>query len=321
MDLISVIVPIYKVEEYLDRCVQSIVDQTYKNLEIILVDDGSPDRCPAMCDEWASKDSRIRVIHKQNGGLSDARNAGMDVACGEYIAFVDSDDWIHPQFVESLYRAVEEHGAQLAACGVRFVYSEADTAEEQNVALSTAYTAEQALETLILGKGFRAVAWNKLYHRSLLEGERFPVGKYHEDEFFTYKVIGKADKLTFVETEMYFYLQRNSGIMGSVSLKHLEALDAYKERLDYFRMYFPKIYEKDKVTFCVMCVVFYKMALALEGKHKAETRKIKNYRKSVKVGFAQWRECKLKDRVYLLLGRMCMHWFCKLLLLKEGDGT
>ena len=118
MDLISVIVPIYNVESYLDRCIESIVNQTYKNLEIILVDDGSPDNCPAMCDAWAARDSRIQVIHKENGGLSDARNAGLAAASGEYIAFADSDDWVDAQCIRSLYGALRETDSEIAACDV-----------------------------------------------------------------------------------------------------------------------------------------------------------------------------------------------------------
>ncbi len=318
MALISVIVPVYKVEDYLDKCVESIVAQTYTNLEIILVDDGSPDRCGEMCDEWAKKDSRIRVIHKENGGLSDARNAGMDIASGEYIAFVDSDDWIHPCFIDSLRRVVKEHGAQIAACGVRFVYGDRDTAEEKEIASAVVYTAEQALETLIYGKGFRAVAWNKLYHRSLVENERFPVGKYHEDEYFSYKIIGKADKLAFVETEMYYYLQRSSGIMGSVSLKHLEALQAGAERLAYFKEHYPRLYNKDKFIFCVGCVWMYKTTLLSNDPAAKEwQKKIKDYRKAVPISFEEWLSCSLKDKLYIAGGRCCITLLCRLLMIKE----
>ena len=121
MDLISVIVPIYNVEQYLDRCVKSIVEQTYTNLEIILVDDGSPDNCGAMCDSWAARDNRIKVIHKENGGLSDTRNAGLGIATGDFISFIDSDDWIESAFYEKLLTAIRESNAEVAACATNFV--------------------------------------------------------------------------------------------------------------------------------------------------------------------------------------------------------
>ena len=115
-ELVSVVVPVYKVERYLDKCIGSIVKQTYTNLEIILVDDGSPDNCPQMCDEWAKKDARIRVIHKENGGLSDARNAALDICTGTYVVFVDSDDYVHPEYVSYLYEMIVQHNADLAVC-------------------------------------------------------------------------------------------------------------------------------------------------------------------------------------------------------------
>ena len=124
LELISVIIPIYKVEEYLDHCIKSIVEQTYRKLEIILVDDGSPDKCPLKCDEWAERDGRIRVIHKKNGGLSDARNVGMSIATGSYISFIDSDDWISPDFYEKLYRSITESNAQIAASGIVWAYND-----------------------------------------------------------------------------------------------------------------------------------------------------------------------------------------------------
>lgn len=319
MDLISVIVPVYKVEAYLDKCVQSIVDQTYEKLEIILVDDGSPDACGSMCDAWEQMDSRIRVIHKENGGLSDARNAGMAVATGEYIAFVDSDDWIDLCYLERMYGALKEHGAQMAACGVKFVY-EGEVFEKQVPINAVAMTAEEALGTVIRGEGVRAVAWNKLYHRELLQGETFPVGKYHEDEFFTYRIIAKAQIIVFVPNELYFYLQRGSGIMGTVSVKHLDALDAYWERLHFLEKEYPRLYAIEKITFCNMCVGFYKMALAFSigaEERKLHLKRIRFYRKQVKVSFAEWKSCSLRDKIFVWGSKVSMHGFCKLLDIKE----
>ena len=150
MDLISVIVPVYNVEAYLDKCISSIVNQTYRNLEIILVDDGSPDNCPAMCDAWAKKDSRIRVIHKLNGGLSDARNAGMTVTTGELMAFVDSDDWIDVHYIEYLYNALRQSNADISACDLREVYDDTTmiTFAEQMPRVEVA-TSEEAIEDIL----------------------------------------------------------------------------------------------------------------------------------------------------------------------------
>ena len=164
MALISVIVPIYGVEKYLNKCVESLIGQTYKVLEIILVDDGSKDNCPTLCDEWAKKDSRIKVVHKENGGLSDARNAGLPYATGEYISFIDSDDYIEPTFYERLFAAIEEAGAEIAECGTRYVDecgNELKIRQSQDGCFDTL----TALKMLIQEKGLYQTVWNKLYKK------------------------------------------------------------------------------------------------------------------------------------------------------------
>lgn len=300
MELISIIVPIYKVEPYLDRCVQSIVDQTYTNLQIILVDDGSPDGCPQMCDEWAKKDSRICVIHKPNGGLSDARNAGMAVAKGEYIAFVDSDDWIAPKYIDHLYRAARSCGALLSACDVRRINEgEQCMVPDNDECLPIEYSALEALSP----KGWervRAVAWNKLYHRSLLEGEEYPVGRHHEDEFFTYRIVYKAQRIVFIEEELYFYLQRQGSIMQEVSIKRLDALDAYMERLQFFREHYPELYVQEKEGLCVSLVGFYRAALeAKTTDFTAIEEKICACRKQICFSAKEWKNYSLKQLLYI----------------------
>ena len=312
MELISVIVPVYKVEEYLDRCVQSIVDQTYRNLEIILVDDGSPDNCPAMCDAWAVKDSRIKVIHKVNGGLSDARNAGMVIARGEYIAFIDSDDWVHTEYLTLLYRTAQKSDALLTACD----YWVTDGEDNQRLFSEPEFeihSAEEALEMLTQNQCYRAVAWNKLYHRSLLEGEAYPVGRYHEDEFFTYRIMDKAQKLAYVKVPLYYYFQRSGSIMQSVSVKHLDALDAYLERLALFRQKYPKLYWEEKVKFCGICVNNYADALnARPDDFAVYDKKIRNCRKQVKISVAEFVNLSVTQKAYVLGGRI-PYVFCSVL--------
>lgn len=200
---VSVIVPIYKVEPYLDRCVQSIVDQTYKNLEIILVDDGSPDNCPAMCDDWAAKDSRIRVIHKENGGFSSARNAGLDTATGDYIQFVDSDDWILPDMTAALVSCAIKENADVVRCGY---YEHVDGDMQANCTNSRTYCPEyNKLVIDIMNDGLMSGAvWNKLYKRSVLDGIRFRPG-YSEDILFNYCVIQKKPKMVYITGTYYVY--------------------------------------------------------------------------------------------------------------------
>ena len=321
MELISVIVPVYKVEEYLDKCVQSIVDQTYSNLEIILVDDGSPDRCGDMCEDWAKKDSRIRVLHKPNGGLSDARNAGMEVSAGTYTAFVDSDDWVTPDFIQVMHDAIKQTGAQIAGCDVYHAFLD----REPEAGISTGeiriYTRKEAITDILQYKGFRAVAWNKLYLSSLLKGEKYPVNKHHEDEFFTYRIFGKADKLVYVDKPMYYYLQRQGSIMHSFTIKRLDALEAYLERLEYLKKTFPDLYHADKLNFCVSCAVFYCQAQKCkEPSAAAIKRKIKRLRRNVFITPKEAGKFSFKEKMYVRGTGFCMGVFCTALnMRKQGS--
>ena len=181
--LISVIVPIYKVEEYLDRCVESIVNQTYKNLEIILVDDGSPDNCPQMCDFWAEKDSRIKVVHKENGGLSDARNAGMPFAIGDVVSFIDSDDWVELDMFEKMLSRMQKDNSDIVSCGVKWVEEDGTVIRDVTVNANEVLDTHSAMKELINDNKFKQHVWNKLYKYELIKGIPFEKGRYHEDVF------------------------------------------------------------------------------------------------------------------------------------------
>ncbi len=238
--LISVIVPVYKVEKYLDRCVESIAIQSYRNLEIILVNDGSPDKCGSICDLWATKDQRIQVIHKPNGGLSDARNAGIRASKGEYIVFVDSDDDIAPEMIERLYEAAQAANAKMALCNVLCVDENGSPTGESNGSpiRNECLSAEQVLPRLYQEKGiFYIVAWNKLYHRSLLSGDAFPVGKWHEDEFVAAQLIWKAGHVACIDYMGYHYVTQRAGSIMSAKndVRHLDALEALLIRYRFFQ--------------------------------------------------------------------------------------
>ena len=236
-ELISVIVPVYNVEKYLRKCVDSIINQTYKNLEIILVDDGSPDKSGDVCDEYAKQDSRIRVIHKTNGGLSDARNTGLDIANGEYIMFVDSDDYIETNMCETLYNRLISDKTDMAICSVLNVDTVGKKTETgANITLTDdILTTNEALEKL--GSDCACayvVACNKLYIRALWNDFRYPIGKLHEDEFVAHNIIGKCNRVSTVSKTLYNYLQRNDSIMNSVySVRRLDGSEAYIARLQY----------------------------------------------------------------------------------------
>lgn len=229
--MISIIVPIYNVEKYLRRCIDSILVQTYTDFELILVDDGSPDGCPAICDEYAQTDGRIRVIHRENGGLSAARNSGLDTTKGEYVTFVDSDDWVHPEYLEYLYRAAREHGGQLSAC--KFIKTGTVIESEQ---MRYACTMQDGLTWFKEDHVNGVVAWGKLYHRSLFQSIRYPVGKIHEDEFTTYKLLHLAGDVAVIDCKLYYYyINENSIMHSSYSVKRLAVLDAIAEQCVFFK--------------------------------------------------------------------------------------
>ena len=240
---ISVIVPVYKVEEYLDQCIQSIIDQTYSQLEIILVDDGSPDQCPQMCDEWALRDERIKVIHKPNGGLSDARNAGLDICTGEYIAFVDSDDWIKPEMYQKLLDAAVRENADICSCSIIRCYI------NKNVNIGPkAYgvgNSEKMLDLLYSDSVFPVCAWNKLYKRYLWENFRYPVGKICEDAFTTYLLLHKAERIVQITDALYCYRIRPRSIMTSAfSYKSMDEEEAWRKNYEFIRENYPRLYRK-----------------------------------------------------------------------------
>ena len=320
MERISVIVPVYGVEAYLDRCVQSLLEQSYRDFELILVDDGSPDSCGAMCDAWAAKDGRIKVVHKENGGLSDARNAGLAVASGAYIAFVDSDDWVAPDYIRMMAQAIDETGAQIAACDILPVYDEIP-AEGLTVSekISRICGPKEALGELICGRGFRAVAWNKLYHRTVWENMTFPTGVYHEDEYVIYRVLARAEKLVYLDVPLYYYYQRQGSIMHSVSPKRLDVLNAYWERLCFFKEQFPDLYEQEKVAFCTACAMCYSMILSGEVPEAEENkRKICGFRAKVRFSWSEFCRLTLKQKAYVWGTGCCMEYFCRLLYLRKG---
>ena len=188
MDKISIIVPFYNVEKYAPKCIESIINQTYTNLEIILVDDGSPDTCGKICDDYALKDGRIKVIHKKNAGLSDARNVGIKEATGKYIGFVDGDDYIEKDMYKYLYNLIKENNADISICGVEEVYEDGSIQDEKAKESIEILSKEDAIKELLLDKKVRSHAWDKLYKRELFENIEYPYGRKMEDIATTYKL-------------------------------------------------------------------------------------------------------------------------------------
>lgn len=262
--LISVIVPIYNVEQYIERCVDSIINQTYKNLEIILVDDGSPDNCPQICDEYAKKDNRIKVIHKENGGLSDARNAGMKIATGDYISFIDSDDWIDTSMFEDMLNQLIEDGSDVVSCGVKWVKEYGTLIRNVTVNESSVINRYDAEKEIIVDGKLKQHVWNKLYRTELIKDIPFEKGKYHEDVFWSYQIFGKVNTVSIMNDSYYYYVQRGNSIMGEeYSARRLDALDAMMNRCDYIKVNFPDLY--DLALNSYLCSCMYHMQLALKA--------------------------------------------------------
>lgn len=309
---ISVIVPVYKVEPYLDKCVSSIVNQTYGNLEIILVDDGSPDNCPAMCDAWAEKDNRIRVIHKTNGGLSDARNAGMAVATGELMAFVDSDDWIAPDMYEHLYQRLTEDSSDIAACGVQRVWTDETSPRMLTRSGNCILNQEEAMRAIIEESWLKQPVWYKLYKTELVRDILFPVGKYHEDVFWSYQAVGRADKVSVSDHIGYYYLQRGGSIMGEgYSLKRLDAVKAKVQRCEYIQEQFPEISALATKNLWFTCI--YHGQLALQGlDEKAVTQVLTFLQGVLKSNPVVTGVCTCKERIWLRMTRLDLRMTCRL---------
>lgn len=238
MPQISVIVPVYKVEPYLCRCVDSILGQTFTDFELILVDDGSPDNCPAICDEYAEKDNRVRVIHQKNGGLSVARNAGINWAFAhsdsQWITFIDSDDWIHSRMFEILYKAVIEKNVEVGICGfepTEGVESEVD----EEILSAELWNVEQFYVTYSVNA---TIACAKLYSRHCFSQIRYPAGKLHEDEFTTYKILFAQPKIAVISAPLYCYYHNPNSITTSVwTPRRMEVIQAFDEQISFFQKY------------------------------------------------------------------------------------
>lgn len=236
-DLISIIVPIYKIEDYIEKCARSILAQTYRNLEIILVNDESPDRCGEICDQLAKDDSRIKVLHKVNGGLSDARNAGIKIATGKYIAFIDGDDFIHTDYIQKLYDAVLEEDSDVAVCSFSLVKGDQIVKDEIVSENKSRIMGHDLLERVLTDTGYKyVVAWNKLYKRELFQKHQFAKGKLYEDEYINFGLFWDIKKVALIPDSLYFYIQRSGSIQGSNMTwdKLLTKQEIHHKRIDFY---------------------------------------------------------------------------------------
>jgi len=295
MPTVSVIVPVYKVEKYIYRCVDSILGQTFSDFELVLVDDGSPDRCPAICDEYAAKDPRVHVIHQENGGLSAARNAGIDWAFAnsnsQWISLIDSDDWVHPEYLEQLLVGATQTELPICICGY------AETGGEDPIVIPEQLTLETwRTENFFTQHNVNAVvAWGKLYRKDLFKNIRYPLGKVHEDEFITHRLLFQSDTLAVIPAPLYCYYQNPEGITKVPwNPTRLHALEALEERIAYFQAYGNKtLYDWSLQLFFSHHAYLYDTVLTLEDRKlahhcrrtlvKSSRRVLLQYRKDLPV--------------------------------------
>ena len=234
--MISVVIPVFKVEKYLEKCVDSVLAQSYSDLEIILVDDGSPDCCPQICDLYKNKDKRIKVIHKENGGLSSARNIGIEHATGEWIAFIDSDDYIDRDMFQGMLSAAIESKADLVLCNYYYIKENSEIIPKQSPLKNEVLNARQAMMKLQkAAPHYYITAWNKLYKRTLFDQVRFPIGKIHEDQFVVHRLFHECHIIRTLNAYYYYYVQTDQSIMRSaISSRNLDEVEAILDRVTFF---------------------------------------------------------------------------------------
>ncbi len=284
--LITVIVPVYRVEQYLKRCVDSVVNQTYKNLEIILVDDGSPDSCGAMCEEFAAQDNRIRVIHKENGGLSSARNAGLDVMTGEYVGFVDSDDWIELDMYERLYGLLTENNAQIAAGGIQCDHFDGTyhffNPEYPRSTAVEIYSKVQAIKELIIAHKITNSACDKLFKKEIFSNMRFKEGIVNEDFDLMPLCFEKIETVIYDPTPMYHYFMSEQSITrGNFKESRFTESDISRRHIAYYEKKYPelKVYAVAKhVEICLVIIYASSKAKEFASKRKELVSEIKSFR-------------------------------------------
>lgn len=310
--LISVIIPVYKVEKEIRRCIESVLKQSYQNIEIILVDDGSPDDCPQICDEYKEKDNRIKVIHKKNGGLSDARNTGLDIANGEYIAFVDSDDWVENDYIECLYTNAVEENADISVIGYTMVWEGGRTRRFSQDTEYYVFNREQAIRELLIQNKFSCMVCQKLYKAYIFQDIRFPVGKLYEDVAIGLSTFLKANKVVVSGRAKYNYFQRGTSIVNSkFNVEKLYFLKCCRDIIEYSDTH-SKIYDKEAHTFYLRALMTFILEIYQSNSNyellkdlENEIRKQKHY---------IWRNPYLQFRKKMVMTLICLPFPKKILV-------
>lgn len=305
-DLISVIVPVFNTELYVKRCVNSIIKQTYENIQIIIVNDGSTDNSGEICRSLSKGDKRIQLIEKPNGGLSDARNAGIAEAEGEFLAFVDSDDYIHPEMIEIMHKTIIENDADISVCNFLYVDdlgNEIKKMNEQMPIKNRIMDTNHVLNEMFNPKGYYyVVAWNKLYRKKLFNHIRYAVGKIHEDEFIIHHLLGESNSIACTSSALYYYVQRDESIMKTPSFQsRLNNVEAVLDRARFcekngYRDYIGNLY----VMLCDRMSALY----SFSSKSKGQKRTMKKVRKLILKNHRYLKYCTSKQKC------ICIFIYC-----------
>ena len=297
-ELISIIVPVYNVEEYLDRCIQSVLNQSYKNIEIILVDDGSTDKSLEICNKY-KKETKIKVFHKKNGGLSSARNFGMKKIKGKYIYFLDSDDYISINTIEILYNSLKNNNGDISCAKELFVYDSVTNLEANKDFGVINYTSENALESILYMNGISNSACNKLYKKELFNNIIFPEGKLYEDLGCIYKVIGKANKIVFNNVFLYnYYIRKGSITHSKFKTNEMDSIEFCLDIMEYIQKYYPKIINSAKYKIDIEAIML--LIKIPYGKYKKEADILKKIIKNNNFGVICDKKVKLNWKLSCL---------------------
>lgn len=316
---ISVIVPVYQSEKYLKKCIESILQQTYKNIELILVDDGSPDSSGSICDAYLYNDERIIVLHKKNAGVSDTRNCGLNASVGSIIFFVDPDDWIETSTLEMMYNKMESDKSDIVVCGVKYVNEENHVLRIAQVSSDRCLSTQDAMRQFLHLGDIKQQIWDKMYKKETIGETRFPVGRSIEDVFWVHQVIGNANNISILNDALYNYLQRPDSVMGAgYTVKWMDSLDALEERCNYIQKKFPLLLSDALSLFIRTCMYHLQLAIL--------TKQDSNVKKEIisRIDFFKIRRsnCKLssiKLKIWINLFVLFPTFICKLRnLLKVG---
>lgn len=300
--LISIIVPIYNVEKYLERCIDSLLRQTYKNIEIILVDDGSTDHSPKMIDEYQSQNKKIKVIHQKNGGLSNARNNGLEIAKGEYIAFIDSDDYISDDYIEYLYKLIEENNSQMSICNYKLFSETLEIKEEQKDDKVEILKKEEVIDRMLYQEIYYISAWAKLYKKVLFEKVRYPEGEIYEDLGTTYKIVEQCERIACGQRKNYYYYVRDDSITKQkFSEKQFDLIKNTKKMTQDILKWYP---EKEKG--CIVrnmhaYISTYCRLINSEESYEVEKKEIEKFIKENRRQVLKNKKAQKRDKMALIL--------------------